>query len=116
MSFVVGETWTRLRSPGKDSNGDPTGPVVETPVPDCAFAWSDGNTGSSLELFTDRRDSEVLDARLFCPGTADIKATDRLRAPNGDIFLPIGERQWYSPNPLTGWNTGRQVVQVRVVR
>ncbi|MGW2666222.1 hypothetical protein ACWCW7_35165 [Nocardia tengchongensis] len=107
MFFAGGETVTVIRPAAKDAMGDPVGGPTEHDVDGCGFSWQ-----SSTEV-TDRRDTVVSTAEMYCPTGADILATDKVRLPDGREFMVDGSPASWR-NPFTGWDAG-MVVRLKAV-
>lgn len=84
------ETWTILRagaSTGRDAYGDPIpGPPTELPLAGCLFAEA-----SSAEPVAVGRAAVITTATLYAPAGADVRPTDQLRNPAGDVFTVEGD-------------------------
>ena len=107
MFFAGGETVTVIRPAEKDAMGDPVGGPTTHTVEGCGFNWQ-----TSTEV-TDRRDTVVSTAEMYCPTGSDITSTDKVRIPGGREFMVDGTPvNWH--NPLTGWDAG-MVVRLRAV-
>lgn len=106
MRFAFGETWTVLRATdgGLDRNGNPLpGVDAEIPVEGCAFI-----PGNSLELTEPGRTTVTTNPRLLMPTGSDVRASDRLRSPAGEVFEVEGApSNWRSP--FSGWAPGAEV-------
>lgn len=80
------ETVTRIRPPGRDTFGDPTGPATETPVEGCLFA-----PGRTDEDHTAAEQVQA-DAVLYAPPGTDCRPADRWRV-RGDEYTTVGKPQ-----------------------
>lgn len=93
MPFVAGdvETVTVVRPPARDPRtGDPVaGSAVEAELAGCLFApgpSDDAGIGAN---------QVQSDATLYAPPGADIRAADRIRVRDGDLYEVIGKpRVW----------------------
>lgn len=61
---------------------------------------------------TNQREAVTVDVVVFAPTGSDVKATDRIKLPNGDVFRVVGApAPWQSP--FTGWAPG---ITIRLAR
>lgn len=92
------------RASGEDWQGDPTD-TEDTPhqIGPCDLKWgTDTEDNSRGELL-------VLTARVTAPHGSDVQAGDRIRLPDGRVFVIDGQVR-ETPNPFTGWSTGVRFV------
>lgn len=106
MRFPFGVTVTVIRQGTVDRYGDRQ-PGAEVEVAGCAVF-----PRTSTESL-DGRDTVVIGLTLLPPASADIKATDKVRLPDGATYQVVGEPGPWS-SPLTGWAPGLQVALERV--
>lgn len=104
--FPYGQTVVRLRRATKTDpySGQPTladwANADEVEIPGCAVA-----PVSAAEEPTVDRDKLTTLRTLYGPFGVDIKAEDRIRTADGDLWNVIGDpKPWQ--NPMTGWEPG----------
>lgn len=108
MYFAGGETVTVVRAAISDRVGDTIGPPASHSIEGCGINWL------STSDDTDRRDTSITTAELYCPSGADIRSTDKVRLANGDLFHVDGRPASWR-NPFTGWEAGL-VVRIKAVK
>lgn len=104
-SYPGGTMLTVLRGSGeRDWQGDPVaGAVLEHQIGPCDLKWAtDTEDNTRGELL-------VLTARVTAPHGSDVVESDRLRLPDGRVFVIDGQVR-ETPNGFTGWSTGVRFV------
>lgn len=100
-SYPGGTMLTVLRGSGeRDWQGDPVaGAETSHDIGPCDLKWgTDTEDNSRGELL-------VLSARVTAPHGSDVLSSDRIRLPDGRVFVIDGQVR-ETPNPFTGWSTG----------
>ena len=104
--FPYGQTVTRLRrgTVVDPYSGQPTladwDAADEVEIPGCAVA-----PVSATEAPTVDRDKLTTLRTLYGPFGVDIKAEDRIRTADGDLWNVIGDPEPWQ-HPMTGWEPG----------
>lgn len=105
-ALPYGITITVVRPGKRDKYGDET-PGTEHAIDGCAvYPRTSGES-------TDQRDTVVIGLTLLAPYGVDLKATDKVRLPDGTTYQVDGEPGPWS-SPLTGWQPGVQAALERV--
>lgn len=113
IGIVFGETWEVLRGE-RDRVGDVTLAVHHT-IDQCVF-WSESQSGASVRGDNERRTASTTSGNLAVPKDGEVEPTDRLRR-QGDsqIWIPIGPPEWDQIHPMTGWDPGYKIVELKGV-
>lgn len=92
---LIGQRLTIERPAGTNRYGDPL-PATEHTIDDCVLAPA----GSSET--TDRQNQVTARTTAYAPPGADVRATDRVRLPDGTRWQVDGEPQRYRSPFATG--------------
>jgi len=98
-TFPGGIVVTVLRGSDRNWEGDPSESETTHRVGPCDVKW-----GTDTEDNTDG-EQLVLSARVTAPHGSDVQSGDRIRFPDGRVFVIDGQVR-ETPNPFTGWSTG----------
>ena len=100
---ITVEVW---RLPERNKFGD-TNHVLHHEIEGCVMA-----PRYSSEV-TENRSTTIIGFSLFGPPGADILATDRIKAPDGNTYRVVGEAaSWTSP--YSGWSPGFEAALERI--
>lgn len=105
MNFLYGETVTVTRPADRDEVGDPTAPPTSHELGNVAIAWGATRGSQATTSETDRRQTTVTRAQLYCQPGADIQAFDRVRLTDGNDYLVDGQPVLWK-SPWDGWQPG----------
>jgi hypothetical protein len=82
------------------------------------FAWGPGtgtNKFSAGALANGRSESRSLTAELYVKRGTDLKARDRIKRANGEVYAVVGHAAWDQAHPFDGFDFGYAVFQVEAV-